>query len=220
MRKWQWIQSSEKRWIELYTSSNTLAEIHQPLLMIGGMHGDEPEGVYLAESLLKWLTTVDKKSLHDFVIIPCINPDGFANHQRVNANGVDLNRNFPSRGWSPQHKENRYYPGPAAGSEIETQTVVNLINDTQPRLLLHFHSWKPCVVLTSTGPVTEAHTLAQSSGFQLVEDIGYPTPGSLGEYAGVDLNIPVICTEDTEHRDKNLAWQHFGEGLQKILRKS
>ncbi|MCB0392218.1 MAG: DUF2817 domain-containing protein [Bdellovibrionales bacterium] len=219
MHKQVWAKSGKSRDIELYTSNNTLEKLHHPLLLIGGMHGDEPEGVYLAELTLEWALQVPLKALNDFALIPCINPDGFAQNQRVNANGVDLNRNFPSHNWSPEFKESRYYPGPYAGSEIEVQALIKLIANIRPRLIIYFHSWKPCVVVTGPKNLEEAVILSNYSGFELVHDIGYATPGSLGEYGWHDLQIPIICTEDSEHRDRNLSWQHFGEGIKKILLK-
>lgn len=219
MYKWEWAKSSENRLIELYTTNQSLEGLCQPLLLMGGMHGDEPEGVFLAQSLLSWLETVDNKQLIDLVLIPCINPDGYAANQRVNARGVDLNRNFPSTNWTAVYQQQRYYPGVSAGSEIEIQALLQLFQKIQPRLIIHFHSWKPCVVLSGPADLWEARVLAETSGYKLVHDIGYPTPGSLGEFAWNELKIPVICTEDEEHRNPQLAWQHFGEGLKKILLK-
>ena len=40
-----------------------------------------------------------------------------------------------------------------------------------------------------------AGAMAQASGFPLCRDIGYETTGSLGSYAGKDLNIPTVTLE-------------------------
>lgn len=219
MYKWDWAKSTENRSIELYTPYKGIKKLQKPIILIGGLHGDEPEGVFLGQATLNWLDSVDNKTLKDFILIPCINPDGYSENKRVNARGVDLNRNFPSKNWSSEYKEERYYPGESPGSEIEIQALLHLIQMTTPRLIIHFHSWKPCVVVTGPKDLVEAKILAENSGFCLIHDIGYPTPGSLGEYAWHDLKLPVICTEDEEHRNYDLAWQHFGEGIKKILLK-
>ena len=33
------------------------------------------------------------------LFIPCLNPDGMSKNTRTNSNGVDLNRNFPTKNW-------------------------------------------------------------------------------------------------------------------------
>jgi|SRR3989344_1843188 len=63
------------------------------VLISGGVHGEEPAGVYTLLSFLE-------NDIHDFLgdyrflILPCINPFGFEYGYRFNPNGVDVNRNF------------------------------------------------------------------------------------------------------------------------------
>lgn len=185
------------------------------ILLIGGVHGDEPLGVELAEELLTHLQNHPTPTR--WHLIPCLNMDGYLEGTRGNARGVDLNRNFPSATWTPQARSPRYYPGASAGSEPETRAVVNLIREVKPRLIVHFHSWEPCVVLTGGVGLTEAQLLAASSGYPLKEDIGYPTPGSLGEFAWGELGIPVICTEEWDEAAPRSTWKRFGPGLLQIL---
>ncbi len=218
----QWATSSENRPIELYHSDDfEWTEIARPILFIGGVHGDEPEGVALAEGLLAWL----KQSEHQYpspvkvpwLLIPCLNPDGYLKNERTNGNGVDLNRNFPSKDWIPEHDKPRYNPGRQAGSEPEVQAVTKLIHLLKPRLIVHFHSWKPCVVCSGEPGIVDAQYLAQSSGYEVVSNIGYPTPGSLSQYAWTDLGIPVICIEEMEHIELDSVWPRFRQGLENIL---
>ena len=41
----------------------------------------------------------------------------------------------------------------------------------------------------------EAKIIAEATGYKLSDYIGYPTPGSLGDYCGAERNIPVITYE-------------------------
>lgn len=194
---WSW--SAGKQSIALYSNF----KLHEkppepPILMIGGVHGDEPEGVWLAEDLLEHLKQ-SKSPQKPWVLIPCINPDGISKNQRTNANGVDLNRNFPSKCWNNSFTKERYYPGDSPNSEPETQALCNLIREIGPLYIIHFHSWKPMVVYSNTKVESQAKVIAEKSGYELQNDIGYPTPGSLGEYAGKDLDIGVICIEEQDH---------------------
>ena len=215
----QWATSAGQRPIKLFHHP-LFSWDSSPLLFIGGVHGDEPEGVRLANDLLEWLNNqVQNQDLAPWIVIPCLNPDGFSIQQRVNAHGVDLNRNYPSKNWSSEHSEARYYPGPSPGSEPEIKAVTELIQKIQPLLIVHFHSWHPCVVYSGEPAKPYAQVLAETSGYELKENIGYPTPGSLSEYGWRDHQIPVICTEEQEHSDLNETWRNFGDGLITLLRK-
>ncbi len=92
---------------------------------ISTMHGDEPVGTELLMYLINYL--VDNYGTDSLVtylmdnteiwIMPLMNPDGNALHQRYNANGVDLNRNFPDRITDSTNTPE--------GREPETQAVMN-----------------------------------------------------------------------------------------------
>ena len=216
-----WKKTALESPIDLH-SSQPLEELRKlrPILLMGGIHGDEPEGVRLAEETLKWLGESARKGVATapWLVITSLNADGLAKNQRVNGRGVDLNRNYPSKDWSPKFEKERYYPGPSAASEPEIQAVVSLIEDFKPRLIIHCHSWKPCVV--GTGPLakTDAARLARASGYELVDEIGYPTPGSLSRYGWHDLGIPIICIEENDEiTDFDTIWPRFKQGMIEIF---
>lgn len=206
--------------IKLYKKTHSGGPSSRPILFVGGVHGDEPEGVRLAEEFLAWLQREEEhnaRGIHPWILIPCLNPDGYSKNQRTNAAGVDLNRNFPCRDWSPEAKAPRYYPGPSPGSENEVRALVKLIEDEKPQLIVHFHSWEPCVVYTGAPGKKAAEILASGTPYECREDIGYPTPGSLGQYGWLEQHIPVICIEEQEHIDLNQVWPHFKKGLTTLV---
>lgn len=207
--------------IDLYSSA-PLEKLRneRPILLMGGIHGDEPEGVRLALDTLAWLKDASRQQLRltPWVLIPCLNVDGYARGTRVNARGVDLNRNYPSQDWSPKFEKERYFPGPSPASEPEIQGVVELIQSISPRLLIHCHSWEPCIVGTGALAKTDADRLALNSGYKAVEEIGYPTPGSLSRYGWHDNGIPVICIEEQEHlSDLATIWPRFATAMEQIF---
>ena len=189
----------------------------QSIVFVGGVHGDEPEGVNLAKSLLQEINSNKESILAKFFLVPILNPDGYKLNQRMNSNGVDLNRNFPCRNWTEEARAPRYYPGKSPNSELETQALVELVESIQPRLIIHFHSWKPMIVCTSDENVMEAKILSQHTGYKLKNSIGYPTPGSLGDWGWLEHNIPVICTEEKEKAKAEKTWARFGPALKEIL---
>ncbi len=209
-----WSRSALGKAIELHSC---LRPSQRPILFIGGVHGDEPEGVKLAEQFLIWLQKNNKSDFHSWILIPCLNPDGFHNQDRVNGRGVDLNRNFPSPDWTSKIKAPRYNPGPHPASEPEVQSLCRLVESSQPQVIIHFHSWKACVVYTGITGKTWAEKIAGNSGYSVREDIGYPTPGSLGQYAWLKFKIPVVCVEEEEKSDLEKIWPRFAKGLEKVL---
>ncbi|KAJ7513664.1 hypothetical protein O6H91_23G009500 [Diphasiastrum complanatum] len=96
---------------------------------VGNMHGDEPLGRGLLLYLAEWLCSnylkdslatdiVQKVHLH---LLPSMNPDGFAEKKRENANGVDLNRDFPDQFFSHNNDESKRQP--------ETQAIMRWTRD-------------------------------------------------------------------------------------------
>jgi murein peptide amidase A len=193
--------SQEGREIPLYLSRPNTSEPIDTLI-IGGMHGDEPESKTLAEKLMARLRP---RELQDKVvgIIPLLNPDGMARNQRGNTNGVDINRNFPEA-WIPMEKMMEiqglksppvtYNPGPAPASELETQFLIQVIQQFRPKKIVAVH--QPYKVINYDGPAEGlAKEMAKANNYPVKASIGYPTPGSFGTYAGVKNRIPTITLE-------------------------
>jgi protein MpaA len=163
------------------------------VLVLGGVHGDEIEGVWAAQKLLSLWTESFSLKLN-LTLIPIFNPDGVFQRQRGNSNGVDLNRNLETKDWSPEIKTPRYHPGPKAGSEPENQALQTFLNQHKPVFVLSLHSWHP--VLNVNGDcLPEAHEIAKHTGYKIDADIGYPTPGCLGTYAGLERGLATLTYE-------------------------
>ncbi|MEN9202142.1 MAG: DUF2817 domain-containing protein [Thermostichus sp. DG_1_6_bins_120] len=188
------------------------------LLLIGGVHGNEVEGYDLLERYLAhegWRSWAGKVTLW---MIPRLNPDGCAVGQRLNARGVDLNRNLPTRDWIPTPSEARYSPGAAPASEPETQALLACLAWIQPQLILSAHSCEqnPCV--NYNGPARElAEVMAAHNGLPVTDDIGYPTPGSLGTWAGRERGIPTLTLELLRGTPRDPVWQEQAPALQALL---
>lgn len=170
----------------------TFPEKKAHVLIIGGVHGDEPEGVVGARGLLEAFR--HKYSLDlNITLIPEFNPEGVLLNTRVNSNKVDLNRNLPTKDWSPIAAKERYYPGPTALSEKENQALVTWLKENKTDLIISLHSWNP--MLNTNGDIPEAQVISKLTGYSIEPDIGYPTPGSLGTYAGLENKIPTLTYE-------------------------
>ncbi len=161
------------------------------ILIIGVFHGDEPQGEYFINSYIKDASS-GKNALY---FIPRLN----FNNARQNKNGVDLNRNFPTKNWVLGEK-NDYYGGTEPNSEKETKFLVDLINQNNFDAIITIHS--PYKTVNYDGPAERlAEKISEIIGYPASSDIGYPTPGSFGTYCGVERAIPTITIEIDEEED-------------------
>jgi protein MpaA len=166
--------------------------------MFAAIHGEEPETTFALSRALRCLS---EPSAHCAVVLAA-NPDGLVRGTRGNARGVELNRNFPARDWQPDPVAHRstmedprdvlLSPGPHPGSEPETQALIGLIGELKPETVISLHSPLACIDDPNQSPLGQ--WLARETGLPLVEDVGYPTPGSFGSW-GADQDIAVITYE-------------------------
>ena len=173
------------------------------VLVIGGIHGDELTSVSI---VFRWIELLQQPGyvgpqLH-WRVIPVLNPDGLLAKPptRVNARGVDLNRNFPTPNWS--HEARRYwqtstkadprrFPGTAPASEPESRWLHDEITRFKPDVIVSVHA--PFGVLDFDGPPTGVE-MPRRFGRLHLHRVGI-YPGSLGNFGGVKEGIPVVTLE-------------------------
>lgn len=168
------------------------------VLLLGGIHGDE---LTASAIVFRWLQFMHMREAQVFQwsVIPVVNPDGLLAPKpaRVNANGVDLNRNFPTPGWqqdAPRYwakvtrSDPRRFPGVAPLSEPETRWVNEEIERYKPHVIISVHA--PFGVLDFDGPAP----VPTRFGRLQFNSVGV-YPGSLGNYSGRYRNVPVITIE-------------------------
>jgi len=97
-------------WVMEITDNPGVVEIGEPeFKYVANMHGDEVVGRQNSLQFIEYLLTNYGKQTTlgatitnlintiDIYVMPTMNPDGFELGTRYNANGVDLNRNFPDQ---------------------------------------------------------------------------------------------------------------------------
>lgn len=187
-------------------SKNQQVAHPKTILVIGVVHGDEPQGQFLIENYLKNVSPQKNRML----FIPCLNPDGVELKIRQNANEIDINRNFPTKNWEREPFASEYFGGESCSSEIETRFVVEILDEYSPDIILTIHA--PYKVVNYDGPAEKiAQKISELIGYPVSSDIGYPTPGSFGTYAGVERNIPTITLEIDEEIDVNELVEPFNK---------
>jgi len=190
----------------------------------GGMHGNEVIGTEVALHLLGLLTEdgvsgsiATLLDLADVTVLPCVNPDGrqatmrsVASTRRLptprrNANGVDLNRNWPrpddvADHWLPisgtPNPRLPWYRGPEPLSEPESRAILSVLEDRPPAAMLDLHSSGEILIYPWTSkaepPPDEAGYWQMIDAFRARQERRftakqsrewYPIVGSLDDYA-------------------------------------
>ncbi len=113
----------------------------------GGTHSNEYSGVYFVLAVAQYL--VESYGTDEFAtwvvdnrhtwIMPMVNPDGSHAMGRMNANGVNINRNYPVI-WGGEGTDLLLNnPGPSPASEKETQVNIEWFNITRPDYYASIH---------------------------------------------------------------------------------
>lgn len=208
--------SIEGRKILVYRFGNGASE----KLLVGGIHGGSEwnttsllhmiiEKLYAQPELIP-----DSVSLY---ILPCLNPDGAAKGEvsqgRVNANGVDLNRNWdadwqaewPRKGcWNQMPTTGGQYPM----SEPETRALESFIHAHHFDAIISYHSAALGIFPGGLPPSAESRSLAAA----VAEVSPYPYPaidtgclytGMFVDWAAIQ-GIPALDVELRNHYDEDL----------------
>jgi len=162
------------------------------VLVLGGVHGSE-YGVPVASSYLVWLRAhLDAVPAGTQIdVVTCLNPDGRAKGQKLNARGVDLNRNFPASNWRKQTNSGR-----RAGSEPETQAMMRLLASRRYVRIISLHSKGGVVDYDGPGGYTLARRIAKAAKMPVVHLASYQVfRGSMGSYVPQRYRTPIITWE-------------------------
>ena len=170
------------------------------ILLVGGTHGDELASISI---VFKWMHTLEKhhSGLFHWHVVPLMNPDGalIKKSTRTNANGVDLNRNFPAPAqallpvnyWLQKAMGNkRRFPGHTPLSEPETRWLKQEIEQFKPDVIVAIHAPYDLVDYDAPNRANAPEKIGP-----LYKNLMGTYPGSLGNYAGIHLGIPVITME-------------------------
>ena len=211
---------------------------------MSGVHPDEITPIHLAFRFARFLNNHALKKIkkHFKVIVaPLINPKAFLEHGLMRTNGsADLNRNFLTLDWyeeahmrwqKEKSSRQRYFPGYFPNSEIESIFQMALIDQYKPHKIFSVHA--PLGFLDYDGPREVKPFLKNTSkakkrqfvmsvskktgNFRVVDYSFYP--GSLGNYAGKERNIPTITLELQTTRPSKVEeyWRRFRPGFMQSL---
>lgn len=171
---------------------------HHRVLIIGGFHGDEYATVSI---IFKWITQINQyhTDSYHWQIVPLLNPDGLLQRSssRTNANGVDLDRNFPVSAndynafqyWEENtNGDPEYFPGKYALSEPESQWLAEEIERYRPDAIITIHAPNHSLGYKSSN-------IIQSNNAAQYQQSVATYPGSFNQYVGTEINIPILTVE-------------------------
>ena len=166
------------------------AAAKRSLLVVGSIAGDEPGGIAVVDALRA------HRPIPGVAIwlISNMNPDGLARRTRVNADGVDLNRNFSFAWRAIAPLGSRNYPGPRPLSEPESRAVAAFIRRVRPTLSIWLHQ-PYALVDDSQGPMWAEELVAHAMGLPLDHLSDYPGSAigwedHLISHSAFDLELP------------------------------
>lgn len=196
------------------------------ILYVGGVHGNEQNAKRLMD---KWIAELnanpDKIPVNrSIVVIPLVNPDGYAKNSRTNANGINLNRNFPANNWKMTIKEPsgailQQGGGATPLSEPEANALASYVKALRPLMVMSYHSAASIVIGNDAGNSRELSAMyAAKSGYsnKTTETIGntfdYDTTGAFEDWLADKQGIPAVLvelrskTDDEFARNKAAMW--------------
>ena len=168
-------------------------------MIFAAVHGNETATPYLVKQLCAHLKKHPELLKNKRVVLVAVmNPDGLQKKTRVNANGVDINRNYPGT-WRKAKRGDSFKSGPSAASEPETRAMMALTKKYPPSKIVSIHQPLHCLAYTGARSVPLARAIAAKNGYRITDNVGYPTPGGFGGYCDKVLKAAVVTLE--------LPWQ-------------
>jgi predicted deacylase len=200
--------------IEVYT----FGQGEKQRMIVAGIHGGyEWNTIALADLLITYLDAHPEAIPSDttLYVLRALNPDGDATgHKtkegRSNANGVDLNRNFPTN-WAAEWDRDGCWNdtpttgGTGPGSEPETKALMRFLAAHKIDALISYHS--AALGIFPGGEPWDADSKRLAEAIAEVSDYPYPPidtgciyTGTLADYA-VALGAAALDMELTNHHD-------------------
>ncbi len=211
--------SVQGRPIEAYT----FGQGETQYLIVAGIHGGyESNTVDLANQLIMYVSQHPEviPGSDTLYIIPDMNPDAVARGRnadaRVNADGVDLNRNFPSDNWTANWDHTHCWNdrpttgGAYGGSEPETRAIMSFIGSHRIQAMISYHSAALGVFPGGIPwqPASEdlARALSSQTGYPYPPiDIGCTYTGTLADWAVEHSVGAAVDMELSSHTDAELS---------------
>ena len=167
---------------DIVTLVRPVDALRRRVLVVGGLHGNEPVSPPTVRSFVEATTDDDI----EVWLVPEANPDGVRAGTRWNGNGVDLNRNF-SWGWRADDG------GEAPFSEPESQALSGLVERLEPDLVVWVH--QPYGYASSIGDTDRALERAWAEASGVAVRSGVTQHGGGESWTNLEAGYPSMLIE-------------------------
>lgn len=176
------------------------------IALLASIHGTEPAGTPLSIQFAAYIsanpTILENKTI---LLIHVTNPDGVVEGIRGNRNNIDINRNFPTDNFG-----RGIFNGEEPVSAIETQVLLDFLEEYQPDRLLVFHQPVNCIDFDGNSEALAKH-MSDVSGMR-IKRLGSRS-GSLGTYIAYKLEKEIITLELPSYasgKEAEWLWTNYG----------
>lgn len=187
------------------------------IVYTGAIHGDE---ISTRSLMYRWIDELEAR-VHSIpadktvVVIPVLNPDGYAVGARTNARNVDLNRNFATADWKSDITTTSNKPFPGGGgdsplSEPESRAIASYVGRVRPLLVLSYHSIGGLLASNQAGNASSrAAMYSGMSGYRnttgSTTTFEYGISGTADDYYAEAFGVPSVLIELGSHTDPQFA---------------
>ncbi len=186
------------------------------LFLFGAIHGNEMGTATLMENLIDevrnntGLVAPSKR----LVIIPISNPDGYYDRiDKLNANGVNLNLNFPTDNWE-HYGPSGTYAGEKPFSEPESRIIRDIVEQYKPYAMISFHAQGGLVSPELQDISKEwSRWYARQTGYEYYEEWDYF--GTATRWFTDTTGLPSVTVELTDHMHSD--WSINKAALLKLI---
>ena len=187
------------------------------VLYVGAIHGSEASSSYILQDWIEYLEQNAKKIPIDrqIVIVPTLNPDGFAAGSRNSATNVNLNRNFATNDWKKDIKDTNGTVVGGGGkepmSEPETKAIASLASRLKPRLTFSYHAVGSVAIANGAGVSSSAAaTYASMVGYNngtgnSAEIFQYEITGTFDDWLAQSLGAGSVVVELGSYQYRNFS---------------
>jgi protein MpaA len=187
---------------ELIRSYRTDIRSKKYLYLVGGIYGDQVEGICILERLFQWMSNDHKLVDLPIVVIPILNVDGYQFASSVNAEGINLYQDFNEEIESP-----------------ENQYLIKILKKYPPSKFLSFGSSRPPSIEFCAGGKKLANLLAKINFFDLKKlEI---KEGSLPAFLNDELEshfIAINFPKITDQIGLESIWENNKKHLQELIK--
>ena len=204
--------------------AHTLGTGSTVIAVIGGIHtGPEEESVHIVEALLAHFRGNEAQipDTISLVFVPNANPDGYERGTRVNARGVDLNRNWPTEDWQPAavHGDRVVDAGSRPLSEPESAALYDYLLEVGPLYVLSYHAYAALIENNGfgvSGSLSEAY--AQASDLEHIDE--WPYYPITGEFIVAMAEAGIAAADVELERDDPGAFDRHLAGLRAVIERA